>query len=109
MPILRKNDGSPIDVTRQTVIHKHVVDLDKVANDGRYSFSGPASAIILSAKEQGGQLCVWYERLVEDSNEDAIRVLWIFPTGGPRPTFHNHRFIDTVLLQDGALVLHVYA
>ncbi|BCJ91833.1 hypothetical protein IZ6_25680 [Terrihabitans soli] len=68
----------------------------------------PADAVILSAKAQHGVICVWAE--VDPTLPKNARYFEVFGTGHP---IHvdmgvERKFIDTVMMDGGSLVFHVY-
>ena len=69
----------------------------------------PVGAEVLSAKSQrGNDITLW--ALVETNAEMAKRTFVVVGTGHPMPCIERDRlrFIDTVLLAEGALVFHVF-
>ena len=69
----------------------------------------PVGAIILSAAEQNGNLCVWYQFVQESLPGQAVAQIEvrIVGTGNLGPGVNGFVFIDTVLMSNG-LVWHVF-
>lgn len=65
----------------------------------------PRGATILSVGEQSNRLFVWAS--VEPTRQTADQLFVVAWTGQPI-TFHCDRFLGTVLLDDGATVVHVW-
>lgn len=68
----------------------------------------PVGANVLTVKVQGGTLCLW--ALVPAARgivPDETRRFLVVGTGQPFPE-HPERYIGTVQLMGGALVLHVF-
>ena len=70
--------------------------------------SMPEDSIILTAKEQGNEICIWAE--VSPSKPLTVRYFEIFGTGHPIPceTEAGRKYIGTAFLYGGKLVFHVY-
>ena len=67
----------------------------------------PMGAIILSAQNQNGQVCVW--ALVDPTHPPLSRTFRIYGTGNPCDvTLGKSTFIDTVQTMGGRLVWHVF-
>lgn len=70
------------------------------------SLSIPAGAQLLSVKTQGCDICAWF--LLDDAkSERQERHFRIYGTGH-KVSDETLRFIDTVMLDEGSLVLHVF-
>jgi len=68
----------------------------------------PKGSVVLSVNSQRDDICIWAE--VDDKEKVEERVFEVFGTGHP---IHvdmgiERKFIGTVLLDNGALVFHVY-
>ena len=68
------------------------------------SITVPVGAEILSAQKQGGQLFLW-AKVDRRAGPEQVSIV-IHGTGHPMQP--NLRFIDTVQMRDGALVLHIF-
>jgi len=78
--------------------------------------SMPASAEIISAHEQGGQVAIWFKcdapkamsplAMVTPEAELRQPYIALVPTGGIVP--EDGKFIGTVLMHGGSFVLHVF-
>lgn len=66
----------------------------------------PKDALITSIQEQHGKLCVW--ALVDDSHEMENRTFYIYGTGHSIKSHCELEFIDTVQMQGGTLVWHIF-
>lgn len=75
---------------------------------GYQTISMPKGSKIISAATQRNRICVWAEVDPDNQSLEAhnIELVQTGPPGTPSDT--NRRFIDTVMLYDGDLVLHVY-
>lgn len=80
-------------------VWKFVLDI------GRQAIEMPVDAEVLHIAEQHDQVCVW--ALVSPDAPKAERRFVVTGTGHPVPD-RRGRFLGTVLLLDGALVLHVW-
>ena len=65
----------------------------------------PAGAMILSAATQDDGPCIWYH--CDPFAPKINRLIYTVPTGGNAPP-DGSRFIGTVLLSDGAFVVHIF-
>ena len=66
----------------------------------------PAGAFVLTAREQGGAICMWVE--VDTSAANTVRRFEVFGTGWEMPP-GTRGYIGTVQFTDGSpLVFHVY-
>lgn len=71
---------------------------------GKYEVRMPKGAQVLSAHNQRGNVSLW--AIVDTKQyDDEIRVFRVYYTG---EEFHGGKFVDTVVLQDGDHVLHVF-
>lgn len=78
-----------------------------LADRSGFCLDMPSGAKVLSAVNQRNRLCVYAE--VDHSRQKNMRTFACVETGGPLPKPAGRwQFIDTVLLDDGAFVLHVY-
>jgi hypothetical protein len=64
----------------------------------------PEDAELLTAREQYGELCVWFK--CDPSKPATKRRVAICGTGHPAP--EGARYVGTGFLSGGALVLHVF-
>ena len=67
----------------------------------------PKGAVTLSADTQQGKLCVWV--LCDPQAPKVTRAYYAEMTGFEAERVAGTRFIGTVLLEEGAFVLHVFA
>lgn len=65
----------------------------------------PTGSTVLCAKEQHGELCLWFE--VETSAALQPRTFEVFGTGHPMPEAVRE-YIGTAMFDGGGLVFHVY-
>jgi len=83
-------------------IHKYVLPLE----DHSRALM-PVGAEVLSAHEQDDKVCVW--ALIDPAqNQNQTRTFVIVGTGATMEYHDQLRFIDTVHLYEGSLVLHVF-
>lgn len=79
----------------------------------------PNEAVVLSADVQRGEICIWAKvptdrpaaamaRKIADVEAIRARTFLIYGTGHPMPDHDNFKFIGTVMLQSGDLVLHIF-
>ena len=68
----------------------------------------PQGAVVLTAREQRDEICIWAE--VDPSAINEARFFDVFGTGHDLPTGMglDRRYIGTAMLHGGSLVLHVY-
>ena len=68
----------------------------------------PKDALILTASDQGSEVCVWVE--VETENGLYPRMIEVFPTGGEIPTNMGteRTYLGTAKLMGGSLIFHIY-
>ena len=66
----------------------------------------PIGARVLTAREQGNELCLWAE--VDPSAATEMRSFQVFGTGHEMPDVIG-AYVGTAMLYSGKLVLHVYA
>lgn len=67
----------------------------------------PQGAKILTAREQGDNICIWAE--VDQNAIYEKRFFEVFGTGDVLPTdMATRKYIGTALLQGGGLVFHIY-
>lgn len=64
----------------------------------------PGDAEILTAREQAGELCIWFK--CNPDNPPRERKIYVVGTGHPAP--EGARYVGTGFLYNGALVLHVF-
>ncbi len=64
----------------------------------------PDGALILTAREQGGDICVWFR--CDPSRPAKPRTIAVCGTGHPAPSAEEARYIGTAFL--GAFVFHVF-
>lgn len=86
-----------------TTVHKLVLE------PGRTVYGLPMGAVVLSAREQGDTVCLWYRCDPTRTTVD-MRTFHVFATGQPIPSYFFERlqFIGTAHLNGGALVFHVF-
>lgn len=82
-------------------IHKVVLSQTTVQD-----ISLPDKAEILKVDVQHNKMCLWYR--FEETNHKDVRRIMICGTGHPAPLSRESRYIGTVLLHGGVLVLHVF-
>ena len=82
------------------VIHKY-----HLSAVGYQSIAMPKGAKVLSAQVQNGEIFVWAEVDTDEDNE--LRDFKLIGTGHEIIS-SNLRFIDTVQLSSGQLILHVH-
>lgn len=83
-------------------IHKYVISTNVTCN----KISMPMGAKIISAHEQHGEVCIW--AIVNTELAMEIRNIVVFGTGQQIIKALNLSFIDTVHLNSGDLVFHVF-
>lgn len=67
----------------------------------------PKGAQVLSVHEQHGQACMWV--LVDPTQTHMKRRTFkLVATGEPIPDADNLKFIGTVMLMEGSIVLHAF-
>ena len=66
----------------------------------------PEDAQVLSAKFQNGRICIWV--LVDPDAPIVKREFEVYGTGHPIQDADDLRFIDTVLVDNGQLIYHVF-
>lgn len=66
----------------------------------------PIGAKILSANEQFGDICIW--ALVNPTVEHEARMFEVYGTGHPIVGHEDLKFIDTVMINNGKFVFHVF-
>jgi hypothetical protein len=81
-------------------IWKHVLDLQT----NIIVIEMPLGAEILTAREQGSAICIWYQ--CDPTQPMEKRKFVIVPTGGAAPD--QAPYIGTVLLEGGMYVFHVF-
>lgn len=78
-----------------------------LADRSGFSLEMPSGARVLSAVNKKNRLVVYAE--VDPSRPKSPRAFACVETGGPLPKSDGRwRFVGTVLLDDGAFVVHVY-
>jgi hypothetical protein len=75
----------------------------KYCIDGKF-LELPVGARVLTAKEQGNDICIWAE--VDPSAELETRIFSIVETGKDIP--QNASYVGTAFLFNGSYVAHVY-
>ena len=92
-------------------VHKQSIDLNKdIDSDGTVRLNLPPWSEILTIAEQAaetGRLAVWY-RCNPGLPSDCERTIHVVGTGHPCPPKVTARYISTVLLHGGSLVLHFF-
>lgn len=66
----------------------------------------PEGSTILKAAAQNEEVCLWVE--VTPNNPSKAHQYYIFGTGHPFKIPEKIKYLDTVLLENGSLVFHVY-
>ena len=91
---------TPKPKTRQ-VVHKKVVQPGEL-------IQFPIGAEVLTAHEQRGQFCIWYKCDPYNAGQsDPSREYAIYGTGH-HMLEAEHRYISSVFLENGDLVLHLF-
>jgi hypothetical protein len=69
----------------------------------------PLGAIILTAMEQCGTLCIWAEIDTEmvKQNQNEYRTIYVIGTGHPMPDIEL-KYINSVSMNHGNLIFHIY-
>lgn len=92
-------------------VHKQNIDLSKdIQSDSTVTLKLPVWSEILTVAEQdvgSGRLAIWY-RCNPGLPSDCERTIHVVGTGHPCPPKVIARYISTVLLHGGALVLHFF-
>jgi hypothetical protein len=88
-------------VTARKVIHKYQLQFNDTV-----SVQMPRGAKVLSAKEQYGSIYVWAE-VDPDEPVFTTRTFRMHGTGHGHDA-ENNVFIDTVMMREGAFVLHIF-
>lgn len=70
----------------------------------------PPGSVILTAAAQGGQICVWAEVELEQSDDAEEVIFEVYGTGDlmMEENAEKRRYLGTAFLYDGAVVFHVY-
>lgn len=76
------------------------------AHRDKAEFDLPKGAEILSFAEQFGQMVFWAR--VDPSQSVEKRTLAICCTGAPAPDESQGRYINTIVLSGGLMVLHLF-
>lgn len=84
-------------------VHKFILP---VMHGDTIRLSMPADAQFLSIQEQHGEVCLW--ALVDTAKPGMPRNLLMVGTGHPLPPGYFGRYIDSVQLIGGSLVLHFF-
>lgn len=87
------------------VVYKYALALEKLSDDGRIVVELPEQALVRSAHEQRGVICIWAE--VDPNAKLVARTFHVVPTGHPLPDKIG-RFIDSVHFDHSNYVFHVY-
>lgn len=85
------------------VVYKYT--LAKPSDEGLCVVALPEHALVRSAHEQRGAICIWAE--VDPNAKLVERTFHIVPTGYPLPDKIG-RFIDTVHFDESTYVFHIY-
>lgn len=90
------------------VIHKYTIDWNSVDDNGEIRISMPAFARVLCVKNQRENLCIW--ALVRTDIETLDKTFRLVMTGAEteRGDEEKWTYIDTVLMSEGAFVIHVF-
>jgi hypothetical protein len=83
-------------------IFKYTIDLDK----REQTVLLPEFAEVLSAQVQRGDGQIW--ALVDTDEEQKPRKFFVFVTGAAVKNPERLRFVDTLQLHEGSIVLHVF-
>lgn len=67
----------------------------------------PVGAEVLTAREQGENICVWARVETTETLKDK-RTFKVFGTGHEIPDDPNFHYVGTAMLQGGGLVMHVF-
>ncbi len=73
---------------------------------GVQTITVPRGAELLCAREQIGQICVWFRCDPHEPFEE--RAIAIVGTGHGAPVEGDGRYLGTAILHDGQLVFHVF-
>lgn len=84
-----------------TTIHKATLQLTDMQD-----IKLPADAEILCVAVQGTHVCLWYR--FEPTRYTDIRRIAMCGTGHPAPSASEGKYLGTVLLHGGTLVLHAF-
>lgn len=64
-------------------------------------------AEILTAREQGDQICLW-ARVDMSQERSEMRAFHVFNTGCEMPNDLDLKYVGTAMFQGGSLVMHVF-
>lgn len=98
----------PFHGPERMTVHKQVIWKYFIESFGVNRLSMPMGAVILTAAAQGGFSCVW--ALVDPDKVKVARRILVATTGAEIPPggLTGARFIGTVLLHEGSLVVHCF-
>ncbi len=88
-------------------IFKYNVDLNSVDENGLIEIYLPTGAHVLSVGNQKDQLCVWAKVNTNSVDQELVKFMLV-GTGIEIREDCPTRFLGTVLLHDGDLVIHVF-
>jgi len=77
-----------------------------LSTDGISSVGMPKDGVILRCKLQNGRPCIWV--LTENLEEMVTRHFKAFMTGEHIPAGINMDYIETLILQNGMYVIHIF-
>jgi hypothetical protein len=85
-------------------VFKYPLEVTDIQN-----LSLPEGAIIRTAMEQCGSLCIWAEIDTEmvKQNRNETRTIYVIGTGHPMPD-EELRYINSVSMSSGNLIFHIY-
>jgi len=87
---------------------KSVIHKQQIASIGLNRYKVPLGAKVLSAGVQFGEIFFWYNRPQESARDIEVD-LWAIPTGGLFDfNDRNARFLNTVILDGGNFVMHIF-
>ncbi len=92
-----------------TTVHKETFHFNNIGIDGTVRLMLPVGAEILTVAEQfpgSGSMQVWHRCCPENSKVE--RAIHVVGTGNPAPNKSKARYLSTVILHSGALVLHFF-
>lgn len=73
---------------------------------GKQEIKIPAKAVILTAREQGDNIAIWY--LCDPDAPRSPRTIYIFGTGEPITDASAMRHLGSASLKGGRLIFHVF-
>lgn len=85
-------------------VWKYDLDIQSLDENNEVCVAMPAGAEVLTAREQGPNVCVW-ARVNPDEKRIVKRRFAVCGTGHPASAFS---YLGTAMLMNGTLVLHVF-